>query len=347
MSDVTLREVASDAGVHWATASRALDPQRRWMVRPDTRSRIEASAVRLGYRPHLGAAGLRRGRSAMVGVVVANLGNPFIPSIIRSVADALEDQGLTAIVAETQDDHDRLRRIFDALLGRRVDGIILTGGRLGDEAAIREVVRSGVPVVLATRPIPGIGLACVSHDGRRAGELAAEHLHALGHKDVALVRGPLDVESINEREDGFARASARLGLRVLQGLDGPSDIASGRHQMQVLLSREPAPTGVFATNDLMALGVIDAIRAAGLGCPGDVSVIGHDDQPLADHFSPALTTIHTQSEELGRRAAAMLISAVGKEDVPPEDIRLEPELAVRSSTGVAPTGPQRGSSRET
>ena len=336
MADATLRKVAHRAGVHYATASRALDPRRQSMVRPETRARVERAARELSYRPDLGARGLRKGETRTIGVVVANLGNPFIAPVLTGITDVLEDAEFVPVFADSRDDSARLRRLIELLLSRRVDGLIVSAARLADGPQIAGLANQGVPVVLAARALLDSDLPSVTFDGHRAGELVAGHFVRLEHEVLAQIEGPADIASFVERGTGFRAAAARLGARVLE-ISEPAatpDIEEGHRVMTMLLGRRERPTAVFAHNDLLAVGALDAIREAGLSCPEDVSVIGHDDSPLVQRLQPPLTTIATPGHELGRLAGTMVLDLLRAPDARPVSVALAPTLVVRGSTAL-------------
>src|SRR5215217_1093031 len=210
---VTLRDVAAAARVHVATASRALDAETAHPVSRETRARVQQVAEELGYRHHMMARGLRRGFSSTVGVVVADLGNPYTAPILRGIQTTLEQADHMALVAESRDDSQALERAVDHLLARQVDGLVLLAARAGDLDAILGWA-ARVPVVLAVRSLPGSGVPAVTHDDLGGGRLAAEHLAELGHRRVVQLPGPLDVQSFKDRQEGFAEAADALGLEA-------------------------------------------------------------------------------------------------------------------------------------
>jgi LacI family transcriptional regulator len=330
-----LKDVARAAGVHTATVSRALDPGKMWLVRPDTRAKVQSAARELGYRADVVARSLRRGQTTTVGVVVADLGNTFVAPAMRGITDALERRGFMALISETQDDHDRLRASIENLLSRRVDGTIVMAARLGDAPLIEEIAREDHPVVLAVRTLPGSTLPSVTSDDVAGGRLAARHLAELGHTRVAELRGPHDVMSFVGRARGFSRAAEELGLEVVS-VDGPAihpTPSEGQRLMEKLLSTSGAlPTAVFAHNDAMAIGALAALRAAGLRCPDDVSVLGYNDAPLAGHLDPPLSTVRFQGDKIGRFAAEAVIAMIEDRGGVVASVNLPPELVVRAST---------------
>lgn len=343
---VTLEDVARVAGVHYSTVSRALDPAKAWRVGASTRVHVETVALEMGYRRHMGASGLKRGRTNTVGVVVADLGNPFISPVLRGLANRLEQADLMLLITETQDDPARLARVLSHVVERRVDAVVVSAARLGNSPILMDLVRRKLPLILVDRTVPQTGLPSCTHDHRQGGALAAGHLLGLGHIRLAQLRGPADVSSFADRGRGFAEAVEAAGavnVEVSEAAPTPSE-EEGQRLFRMLLSQESElPTAIFAHNDLMALGALDALAEAGLRCPQDISVIGYDDLPHVDRLRPPLTTIRIQGEELGRLAGEMTVSAITSPDRPPTSLTLPPSLIVRESTApprdpAAPAG---------
>ena len=333
--NVTLDDVARAAGVHYSTVSRALDPTKARRVNATTRKHVQAVAKRMGYQRDLVASGLKRGRTQTVAVIVGDLGNPSIAPVLRGIANRLEPAGLMSLICETQDDSSRLERILNHLLSRRIDAIILTAARLRDGPMLRRVRRRGIPVVLALQDVPGIRLPACTSDDVLGGKLAAQHLLSLGHRRVAQLRGPPDMFSCLERAKGFSQTIAAAGA-VEVGLRGSAPTGSpedGRRLMRQLLeSKGPRPTGVFAHHDLMVFGALAVAQEHGLACPDDVSMVGYHDLPYVEHVAPPLTSIRLPREELGCIAAEMTVALLTSSDRPPPSRRLPPTLVVRAST---------------
>lgn len=336
---VTLREVARAADVHVSTASRALDPEKAWRISAATVERVRSAADSLGYRPDMVARGLKHGRSLSVGVVVADLENPFNGPLIRGAVTALEAVGYVALVTETFDDSERLARVLDHLVGRRVDAIITTSTRASDKELLEGFAAHGTPVVLAVRSLSGSTLPTVCHDDELGATMVVDHLAELGHRVVAQLVGPPEIQSFADRSRGFARRAAEHGL-VDVSSSVPVDsatTAAGRLATERLLGEaSPRPTGLFAPNDLLAIGAIDAASSAGLECPRDISLVGYNDAPLVDHLSPPLTTVRIAAAEIGRLAAETALAAIHDPDRPPDCITLGATLVVRGSSGPAP-----------
>jgi LacI family transcriptional regulator, galactose operon repressor len=328
---VTLRDVAAAARVHVATASRALDAETAHPVSPKTRARVQQIAEELGYRHDMMARGLRRGFSSTVGVVVADLGNPYTAPVLRGLQASLEQADHMALVTESRDDSATLERAVGHLLARQVDGLVLLAVRAGDQQRVLEWA-SRVPVILAVRSLPGSGVPAVSHDDLGGGRLAAGHLADLGHRRVVQLPGPLDVQSFQDRQAGFAEAAAARGLEAWSVPPASRPVfAEGRRLMEQALAGGRQATGVFAHNDAMAMGAVRALRDAGLGCPGDVSVVGYNDVPMADCFDPPLTTVRLDGDEVGRRAGTAVLAAIRGLPVIPTGPPIPAELVVRAS----------------
>jgi LacI family transcriptional regulator len=331
---VTLRQVADAARVHKSTASRALDPVQSWRISPETVARVHAAAERLGYTPHLVAAGLSRRQTSTVGVVVSDFDNPYSGRVIRGIASVLEERGFVALVAETVENPGRLERVMKHLLSRRVDAIITTAMHLDEADVLDAAHHSGLPVVLAGRGLPGHGFPAVVADDFNGGGLAAAHLLELGHEVLAQLLGPAKIDTFDRRRRGF---QSRVGEERARDVTIPvhaqaPTVAEGRRLMELTLQEGGRPTAVFAHNDLMAVGAIEALETAGLSCPEDISIIGFNDIPLTSHLSPPLTTIRVATEELGRSAGWIALQLIERPSSRPEDVCLPAMLITREST---------------
>jgi LacI family transcriptional regulator len=336
---VTLEDVARAAGVHYSTVSRALDPATVRRVSVDTRKHVQAVAKKMGYQPDMVASGLKRGKTHTVAVIAGDLGNPNIAPVLRGIANELEKAGLMSLISETQDDSDRLQRILDHLMSRRVDAIIMTAARLRDAPTIRKIRRQGTPLVLAVQNLPGVRLPACTNDDHMGGVLAARHLLSLGHRRLAQLRGPMDINSCFLRAKGFSKTVADAGavevvVRSTAPLGSPEE---GEKLMRELLGQKgPRPTGIFAHHDLMAFGALTAAEERGLRCPRDLSIVGYHNLPYDDRVVPPLTSIRQPREELGRIAAEITVALLDSPSRPPAPRRMAPTLIVRKSTGPPP-----------
>ncbi len=329
---VKLRDVARLAGVHPATASRALNPETRLLVSEETASRVLAAAAELGYRPNPVARSLRTRRSHTVGVLIPDLTNPLFPPIVRGLEDRLAADGYVALIGNTDNDVARERRIFEEMRARQVDGFAVAAAHLSDPQ-LEEAVREGVPVVLMNRSAGDL-LPAVTVDDDRGIRLALQHLISLGHQKVAHIAGPQDTSTGRARYQGFLSFMAEAGLEV------PADrvafarafsISEGRRCAGDILAAKDC-TAVAAGNDLLAIGCYNVLDEAGLRCPDDVSVVGFNNMPFIDMLRPPLTTVGFSHYQVGTEAARLLLERMHGSFGKAEVLLLEPELVVRGST---------------
>lgn len=336
LAAVTLRQVADHAGVHPATVSRALNPETQQMVSADTLQRVLAAARELNYRTNTIARSLRTQRSLTVGVVIPDITNPLFPRMVRGIDDALEKVQYASLVAYTDGRDERLMDRFEVLRQRGVDGLIVATARHTDPA-LDSLEASGVPVVQINRRSQNRAIPSVTAGDRTGLHQAIEHLVALGHRHIAHVGAPQNHSTGRTRLAGFRAGMRRAGLEVPAGhiqLGRAVTMEEGERVCAALLSEYPEVTAIVAGNDLMALGCYDALRAAGLRCPQDVSVIGFNDMTFADRFDPPLTTIRFDHYEMGSAAVDVLMRRLRSPDPVPAAVRLELEtqLVVRAST---------------
>jgi LacI family transcriptional regulator len=335
MATVTLKDVARVAGVHYSTASRALDPAKRSLVNAATAAHVQEVAEQLGYRQHLVARSLRQGRTHTIGIVVPDLNNPSWAPVLHGLTSALDESGYLILISETLEDHRRYRRLLEKLAAWRVDAIICAATRLSDAGYLRDFSKNGVPLLLAVRALPTHEFINIHEDAKQGGVMAAEHLLELGHRVIAELPGPFDLHLCRERSDGFSDEVRRYGGELI---DFPhtaetTTYEEGRRLMNLLLDGDPDMlTAVFAHNDLMAIGAMDVMGERGLRCPRDISVMGYNDAPLADHVSPPLTTIRMPAMELGTLAGESVIKLIEGGEPPPVSVSVMPQLVVRAST---------------
>lgn len=337
----TLRDVARAAGVDPSTVSRALTPVPDRPVSTDTARRIRREAKRLGFQPNNLARGLRTRRSSTVGLLVPDITNPLMPPLMCGVEEELAEHGYTVLLAATRNDAEIERRSLSTFAARQVDGLIVASAQVED-ASVRDVGTLGIPTVLAMRRDARSKLPFVVADEAYGIWLALEHLVELGHTSVLYVSGSIMGSHIADRLAGFEQAVKTLGL---DPADCPHVVCDGygvEHGASAVRDAlvQHEFTAVVAGNVLMALGCYDALHEAGLSCPADMSVIGFNDMPMADHVSPPMTAVHTPFHEMGTVAARLLLRHVDQPEAPIESLRLKPRLVVRSST-ARPAGSGR------
>jgi len=335
MARVTLKDVAEHAGVDVSTVSRALSDDRSNLVNQATRVRVIQVAEQLGYRGNLQASALRRGRTQTIGVIVADLSNPFIGPVLRGISQGLDGRRLLPIMTESRDSSETLGRVCDLLLAQGVDGVICTAGRTADRGTLKRLAAE-TPTVLAVRRWAKSKVTNVFYNDVDGGRIAAEHLLSLGHTRVAQLVGPRGIGSFEDRTHGFSERIARAGAECIE-IEGDVNLPTfdaGRDLMTRLLHETPrdTPTAIFAQNDTMAIGAMHLASERGVNCPEDLSIIGYNDAPLTAHLTPALTTIRLPSYEAGRVAAELLVSLIEEPEQAPSSLMLAPELIVRETT---------------
>lgn len=336
----TLHDVAARSGVTVGTASRALDPRREKMVKPDTRDRIRLAALEIGYQVNSAARGLRKGLSDIVGIVIADFGNPFIAPIIRGIEDVASGEGFQTLVTETRGSTGGVGRAIDQFVQRRAAAIIVTGAQFEDREAVENhILRSNIPIAFAVREIPGLAVPSVTINDFEGAVLATQHLLDLGHKLVAELPGPSNASPFVNRSLGFISAMEKnpeaRAMRVENSLNLDPTVETGYQLARELFSGIARPTAIFAHNDLMAIGAIKAANEIGLGCPTDVSVVGFDNSPLMDHVDPPLTTVRVEGVDLGRRIGVQALQLVQDPERRSVNSMIQPSLVIRNSTTKA------------
>jgi LacI family transcriptional regulator len=338
VSAPTLRDVAQMAGVHPATASRALNPQTRPLVNADTARKVLRAAESIGYQPNPIARSLKTARSSTVGLVIPDLTNPLFPPIVRGIEDVLAAVGYSAWIVNTDNDPAREETQVESLRSRQVEGLIIATARREHPLLVR-LHRMGVRMVLVNRRVDGLELPSVTADDDAGISMAVTHLAALGHTRIAHLAGPQQTSTGVARARAFRHAVRDLGLD-----DDPALIVEcgywseteGAQALRRLLDAGTRWTAVVAGNDLIALGCYDVFAERGMRCPDDLSVVGFNDMPFLDKMNPPLTTVSIPHYELGSEAGRLLLDTIDDPERVPRSVLLTPSLVVRAST--APPG---------
>jgi LacI family repressor for deo operon, udp, cdd, tsx, nupC, and nupG len=327
----TIIDVAAIAGVSTATVSRVLSQPDR--VAEPTRVRVLEVIRSSGYAPNVAARTLRTLRAAKILLTVPDISNPFFASVIRGAAEAAREAGYAIVVGDTRHDPQVEDQYAEMLSRREVDGLIFLGHRLPE--SLRALLsRQGVsaPIVNGCEYSPDIGVPSVHIDNAAAADDAIEHLIGLGHREIGVVTGPPLSPITRDRLCGAINAATRHGLQDrLQVRTADYSARSAFEQTRDLLAHQV--TAIFCFSDEMALGALSAVGQAGLSCPGQVSVIGFDDLPLAPFFQPALTTIAQPKGLIGRRTVELLVDILRGTEKPGWQVTLPHQLLVRESTG--------------
>lgn len=332
---VTLSEVAALAGVHVATVSRALNPSTRSVVNGKTARRVEAAARTLGYVPNIMARSLRTQSTMTVGVIIPDLTNPIFPPMIRGIENYLAPRGYTALLSDSDGKAALERSAVKSLSERRVDGFIIATG-LEQHPLLPSLFESGVPVVLANRGAGDGPYPLVTGNDEAGIQAAVSHLKDLGHRDVVHVAGPQSFSTSRIRSETMVRACEAGGMRCRVVETTALKVEEGEKATDSLLAEKQNFTAIQASTDLLALGVLRSLRRHGLRCPEDMSVIGFNDMPFAEEFSPGLTTVRVPLEDIGTESARQLMRSLSEGEISPIVVTLPVSLIVRASTGKAP-----------
>ena len=328
---VTIADVARHAQVSKTTVSHVVSGKRP--VSATTRDRVERSIVALGYRPDGLARSLRTRRTHMVALILPDITNPYYPVLARGLESGIEPDGYRAFICSSDGDPDRERAYLREVCDRGVDGIVLDSFHLTVDDL--QVATGGrLPLVwIGGMPMAHPGVDSVRSDDDTGAYAATSHLVERGHRRIAMVDGPAG--SGTARSEGYRRALSDAGLPAYPEPLPRSDWtrAGGRHAVDSLLALEPRPTAIFCSNDLSAIGALDAARDAGLTVPDDLAIVGFDDIEAAALVTPALTTVVNPAIDIGRTAAQMLAERMtGAFDGPARTLTLPSPLVVRGSS---------------
>jgi DNA-binding LacI/PurR family transcriptional regulator len=331
---VTLRDVATTAGVSAQTVSRVING--RPDVAEDTRHSVWEAIHRLGYRPNVVARSLVSQRTHTLGVISFPMQDYFLPDLLMSLEHEARERGYVCMFSFTEGDSDDFPRLFDLLVDRRVDGVVLLApGTLSTR--LREIP---VPVVSLAHPIEHDRVINIDVDNVDGGYQAMSYLVGLGHRRVGIIAGVAARKAANERNEGARRALNEAGLDLADSWESSHQwsIDAGYRATHSLLERRSDLTALFCHSDTLALGAYRALHELKLSIPQDVSVVGYDDLPICAFTSPPLTSVQQPRESLGRLLAQIVISAIENATVVDEQIVLKARLVIRESTAPPPRG---------
>ena len=326
---VTLHDVAKLAGVAPITASRALNTPQR--VSPEVRQKVADAVSRTGYVPNRLAGGLASTRSRLVAAVVPTISGPVFLETVQALTATLAERGYQLMLGQSGYTGSREDALLEAIIGRRPDGIVLTGILHSSEGR-RRLLASGIPVVETwdLTPTPIDMLVGFSHV--EVGREVARFLHAKGRRRLAVVAG--DDERAQRRTEAFAATARSLGLAAVQveSVPAPTTLRSGREALARLLARQPEIDAVFCSSDLLALGVLTEARVRGLPVPQQLAVVGFGDLEFAADVDPALTTVHIKGTAIGRQAAQFIVERAEGRDVAERVIDIGFSIVERQSS---------------
>ena len=328
----TIFDVARLAGVSHQTVSRVVNNHAS--VRESTRQRVRQAVEQLGYRPNAAARAMVGGRSRNIGLITTGSADYGPTSTVLGLLEAARTADYSIALATAVDtEPESVRAAVDLVAGQHIEALVVVASRARILDAVAGLTLR-VPVVVIESS-GRTGRPSLSIDQYAGARIATEHLIGLGHREIAHVTGPADAMDATERVRGWRDAMAEHGLVARQPLEGDWTPASGYRTGQLLAQRRPAPTAVFLANDQMSLGLVHALSEHGIRVPEDVSVVGFDDIPEAEHFAPPLTTMRQDFHRLGTDTLTTVLALLEDREVAPT-ARLTPSLVVRRSTAPRP-----------
>jgi LacI family transcriptional regulator len=303
-------------------------------INKDTKRAILQTAEKLGYRPNRLARGLRSNKTYTIGVIVADISNPFFGAVVKGIQDEAQKHNYSIILQGSDEEYDKEVEAIQVMLAERVDGLLITPVQARTET-IKRLGESDLPFVLLARQFDDLDADYVVPDNVRGGFLATEHLISLGHERIALVNAPLCISSAKNRLKGYKKALTQYGIDIDESLITSQALTAkaGYRAVEPMLRRRDRPTAVFTYSDFVAFGVMKAIRGLGLRIPEDIAVVGFDDIEFSTCLEVPLTTIRSPKEELGRKAIMVLnqkLTGGGSDD--DRKVTMGVSLIVRRST---------------
>ncbi|EPN5405093.1 substrate-binding domain-containing protein [Vibrio cholerae] len=327
----TMKDIARLAGVSTSTVSHVINKSR--FVSDEIAERVNNAAQQLNYAPSALARSLKMNRTKTIGMLVTTSTNPFFGEVVKGVERSCYHQGYNLILCNTEGDNQRMKASINTLLQKRVDGLLLMCSTLEGERLdvfdrypdIPIVVMDWGPILFASDKIQDNSL--------QGGYMAAKHLIECGHKEIGCITGPLIRHQAQMRYEGYKRALAEAGIAMNPDWIVESDFEceGGYQAFEKLYQRGKLPSALFVSNDMMAMGVIQAASQRDLRVPDDLSLIGYDDVHIAKFMTPALTTIHQPKYRLGKAAVDTLLYRLENPDTTAQVVQLEPTLVVRNS----------------
>jgi len=330
MKYITLKTVAEKAKVSVNTASRAINNKPD--INKETKKQILKVAQELGYIRNAAAVALRTRKTGTIGVVIADNRNPFYAEVLSGMEEAAREKNYHIIFANTQRDYKKEEEAINLLLAKRVDGLLIAPVQDGEED-IRKLIEANIPFVIVGRDFKNIEVDAVYNDEVEGGFLVTEYLIRKGHRRIALINGFLYKSPARGRLEGYKKTLKKYGISVDDALIsvGDIDVKDGYERTKKLFEKGIDFTAIFAYNDMMAFGVMQAIKEKNLRIPEDIGLVGYDDIPFSSLINPTLTTIRLKKQDLGIESVKLLLSRINNRYKKPKKVILNVELIERET----------------
>ncbi|EJL6857284.1 substrate-binding domain-containing protein, partial [Vibrio alginolyticus] len=328
----TMKDIAKLAGVSTSTVSHVINKTR--FVSEEISERVNNAAKELNYyAPSALARSLKVNRTKTIGMLVTTSTNPFFGEVVKGVERSCYQKGYSLILCNTEGDNERMRQSINTLLQKRVDGLILMCSSLEGERIDVFERYPDIPVVVMDWGPMLFTSDKIQDNSLRGGYLAAKYLIDCGHTEIGCITGPLIKHQAQMRYEGYKRAMNEAGLEFNANwiIESDFECEGGYQAFKKMAQRGALPSSIFVSNDMMAMGVINAANELGIKVPDDLSIIGYDDIHIAKFMSPSLTTIHQPKYRLGQAAVETLVRGLDDKSNDAQVVQLEPTLVVRNS----------------
>jgi LacI family transcriptional regulator len=335
----TLKDVAKKSGVAVGTASAVIN-NKSW-VSEKIRRRVLKAIEELNYQPNQLARNFRTQKTNTIGIIVPDITNPFFPQVIRSIGAIAHQNGYSIILCDSNEDYQLGIEAFHVLLDKKVDGIILIGGVVPKKELVKHLTKKHPLIVVIERDYGIPEIATVVVDAIKGGYLATKHLLDLGYNKIGIITGPLEDDDFYQgsfgRYEGYKKALQDYNISFNPSMVKQADFSlkGGYQATKEFLKNDSQIQAIFAFNDLMAIGAMEAIKEKGLQIPEDIAVVGYDDIPEASYVFPALTTIRLPKAQLGKTAVEILLNYFKEKQQFSLKKVLPTELVIRQSCGAS------------
>lgn len=331
----TIRDVAKLAGVAPTTVSRVIN--NKGCVSQKTRERVEAVIKELGYVPNMLGTSLRFQQTMTLAVVITDITNPFWTTVTRGVEDVAQVNGYSTILCNTDESETKQEQYVQMLLRRRVDGILLVPA-CSEPASIELIQKQGIPVVVIDRPVPGFDVDVVRADSEEGAYQLTQHLLSLGHRSIAMLAGPKNVWTALDRVKGYKRALEDANIEASDDLIfwGSFTQEAGYEKARIVADMNPRPTAIFAANNFIAIGAMQALKERGLFIPENMALATIDDLPTTytKTIEPFFTVAIQPAKEMGQQATRLLLERIkNPEGTAFQNIVLPTRVIIRASSG--------------